>query len=239
VDGATVAIGGSPASGVSRVAATELLATTPALAPGTLNDVAVTNPDATTATLPGAFVSDFLDVPEGDIFHDDVVTIFLRGITGGCGGGLYCRDAPVSRAQMAAFLLKAEHGASHVPPACTGIFSDVVCPGPFSDWIEELSIDGITAGCGPDLYCPDNPVTRQQMAVFLLKTANGATYVPPPCIGIFGDVPCSSPFAPWVEELYKSGVSGGCSSGLILYCPQSPTRRGQMAVFLVKTFGLF
>ena len=52
-----------------------------------------------------------------NIFHDDVEKVFRAGITAGCGAGAFCVASPVTRAQMAVFLLKAEHGSSYVPPA--------------------------------------------------------------------------------------------------------------------------
>jgi hypothetical protein len=73
---------------------------------------------------------------------------------------------------MAVFLLKTKHGSSYAPPACLGIFADVTCPSPFADWIERLAAEGITGGCGGGDYCPSNPNTRGQMAVFLTKTFN-------------------------------------------------------------------
>jgi hypothetical protein len=73
---------------------------------------------------------------------------------------------------MAVFLLKAEHGSSYVPPTCTGIFLDVACPSPFADWIEQLFHESITGGCGGNNYCPSQPNTRGQMAVFITKTFN-------------------------------------------------------------------
>jgi len=179
---------------------------------------------------------DFLDVPPADPFHDYVIKIARNGITAGCGGGNYCRNASVTRAQMAVFLLKAEHGSSYVPPTCTGIFGDVVCPSTFANWIERLAAEGITGGCGGGNYCPSNPVTRAQMAVFLLKTEHGSSYVPPACTGIFGDVPCPGVFADWIERLAAEGITGGCGGGN--YCPANPNTRGQMAVFLSKTFNL-
>jgi hypothetical protein len=57
-----------------------------------------------------------------------------------------------------------------VPPPCQGIFGDVTCPSTFADWIEQLSNEGITGGCGGGNYCPQNANTRGQMAVFLTKT---------------------------------------------------------------------
>jgi hypothetical protein len=69
---------------------------------------------------------------------------------------------------------------------------------------------------------------------------HGSSFTPPPCTppGIFGDVACPGAFAvDWIEQLYTEGVTGGCSSSPLLYCPDSPNTRGQMAVFLTKTFG--
>ncbi len=229
-------IGGVNALTASVIDQGRIGASTPVLIPGSLNDVTVANPDdATSVTLPAAWFADFLDVPQNNMFHGDVEKIFRAGVAAGCGGGTYCPASPVTRAQMAVFLLKAEHGSAYAPPACHGVFADVPCPGPFSDWIEQLATEGITAGCGGG-YCPAAAVTRQQMAVFLLKTEHGPAYAPPACIGGFGDVPCPGPFTDWVEQLHAEGVTGGCQVSPPLYCPTSPVNRGQMATFLVKAF---
>jgi uncharacterized repeat protein (TIGR03803 family) len=240
----TVSLSGAAATSVIWVNPSQINATTPGLLPGTLNDIVVTKLNLSSAQLSRGFLADFLDVPQSDNFHDYVEKIFRSGITAGCGGGNYCPNDPVTRAQMAVFLLRAEHGSSYVPPPCTGIFADVACtpvPAFAADWIEQLSIEGITAGCGGGNYCPDQPVTRAQMAVFLLRAEHGPGYAPPACTapGIFGDVPCPGGFAvDWIERLYAEGVTGGCSSSPPLYCPDNPNTRGQMAVFLAKAFGL-
>jgi uncharacterized repeat protein (TIGR03803 family) len=240
VNGALVAVGGVAATGIGYIDATTLQATTPALTAGTLNDVQVTNPDTSIGVGQRLFFVDFLDVPAGDLFHDYVEKLIRNGITAGCGGGDYCRNNPVTRQQMAVFLLKAEHGSTYVPPHCVGIFPDVTCtPGVgFPDWIEQLAGEGITSGCGSGNYCPTNPITRQQMAAFLLKTEHGSAYAPPGCTGLFGDVTCPSLFADWIEQLYAENVTGGCQLSPPLYCPGNSVLRGQMAAFLVKTFQL-
>ncbi|HKD16387.1 MAG TPA: S-layer homology domain-containing protein [Thermoanaerobaculia bacterium] len=178
----------------------------------------------------------FTDVPVLQQFYKFIENLYHNGITGGCGVGLYCPTSSTTRAQMAVFVLKAKHGVGYVPPTCTGVFADVACPSLFADWIEELHAEAITAGCGNGDYCPDDPVTREQMAVFLLKAKHGSGFAPPACTGIFTDVTCPSQYADWIEELYTEGITGGCGAGI--YCPTSPNTRGQMAVFLVKTFGL-
>ena len=182
---------------------------------------------------------DFLDVPPENGFHDFVDTVARHGVTAGCGQGNFCPANPVNRAQMAVFLLKAKLGAAHVPPPASGtVFLDVPADAFAADWIEELASLGITGGCGSGNYCPDVAVTRAQMAVFLLKTANGSSYTPPAASGIFGDVPVGAFAADWIENLYALNVTGGCSASPLLFCPDNPNTRGQMAVFLAKTFSL-
>jgi len=183
---------------------------------------------------------DFLDVPPSNTFHSFVIAVARNGVTAGCGGGNYCGLSSVTRAQMAVFLLKAEHGSSFVPPSCTGLFTDVACPGGFAvDWIEQLSLEGITGGCGGTNFCPNNPVRRDQMAVFLLKASEGSSYVPPTATGtIFTDVPASAFAADWIEDLYSKNVTGGCLTNPLRYCPLNTNNRQQMAVFITKTFGL-
>jgi hypothetical protein len=138
---------------------------------------------------------------------------------------------------MAVFLLKGKFGRGLVPPPATGtVFNDVDIGDFAADWIEQLAGFAITGGCGGGSYCPNNPVTRAQMAVFVLKSEHGSAYEPPGCTGIFADVACPSDFADWIEQLSAEGITGGCGGGN--YCPNNPNTRGQTAVFLVKTFGL-
>jgi hypothetical protein len=180
----------------------------------------------------------FDDVPSSSSFYAFVENVLHNGVTAGCGAGTsFCPTDTVTRQQMAVFLLKAKEGSSYTPPACTQAFDDVPCSSGFAPWINELANRGITAGCGPTTYCPTAPTNRQQMAVFLLKTEEGSGYTPPACsVASFDDVPCTSPFAPWIYELVSRGVTAGCGS--TTYCPAGPVARQQMAVFLVKTFGL-
>ena len=69
---------------------------------------------------------------------------------------------------MAVFLLKSEHGR-RTRPELRGIFDDVPCPSQFAPGSSSPRAEGITAGCGGDNYCPDDPNIRGQMAVFLVK----------------------------------------------------------------------
>ena len=169
-------------------------------------------------------------------FYTSVTRLVTSAVTAGIGGGFFGIDDPTLRQQMAVFLLKAKHGACYAPPACSGVFPDVPCPSPFADWIEALAMEGITGGCGGGNFCPQNPVRRDQMAAFLLKSEHGSQYSPPPCAGEFADVPCPSQFADWIEQLAAENITGGCGGDD--YCPAANNTRGQMAVFLAKTFFL-
>jgi hypothetical protein len=77
------------------------------------------------------------------------------------------------------------------------------------------------------------------MAVFVLATREAPGYAPPACVAgseAFADVPASSPFCRWIEELARRGVVAGCGNGN--YCPAVPVTRGEMSVFITATFGL-
>ena len=233
---AAVTIGGQPATGVVVDNSTTIHANAPALAAGSLSDVTVTNTDGSAGTLEKGYVADFLDVPPAQQFHFYVTTLVSNSITVGIGNGLYGVGEPTLRQQMAVFLLKAKYGLCYTPPPCVGQFGDVPCPSNFANWIEALAGEGITGGCGGGNYCPQNPVRRDQMAVFLLKAEHGSTYTPPGCAGTFPDVPCPSQFADWIEQLAAEQITGGCGGGN--YCPGDNNTRGQMAVFITKTFHL-
>jgi glucose/arabinose dehydrogenase len=189
-----------------------------------------------------AAVATFTDVPNSHPFFKWIEALVAAGITGGCAQSppQYCPDDPVSRSEMAVFLLRGIHGATFDPPAPTGsVFADVPANHPFAKWIEQLSGEAITGGCAtsPPQYCPAASVTRGQMAVFLLRAMHGGGFTPPPATGtMFSDVPASHPFARWVEQLAREGVTGGCGSGM--YCPDALVTRAQMAVFLVRAFDL-
>jgi hypothetical protein len=127
----------------------------------------------------------FTHTPTGTMFSDVSVStpfagfieqLSLDGITSGCTAGsppAFCPTANVNRAAMAKFLLKAKCGAAYTPntPASSP-FADVPVGDPFLPWINKVYTLGITSGCvaSPLQYCPNNPVTRAQMATFIYRT---------------------------------------------------------------------
>jgi hypothetical protein len=183
----------------------------------------------------------FADVPATNPFYPFIENIFHNGVTAGCDPTSFCPLVAINRAQMAVFVLRAREGASYTPPPAVGIFDDLPASDPFAPWVEELFHRGVVSGCsssGGQSYCPKAAVLREQMAVFLLRTLLGSGYEAPECTGIFRDVPCGSQFANWIEDLYNRGITGGCDSSPLMYCPTNPVLRQQMAPLLVQTFGL-
>jgi len=153
-------------------------------------------------------------------FIDNIHWLFYEGITGGCGGGRFCPRSAVTRVQMAQFLVR----AFHYPTTATDYFTDdngIV--GESS--INALAEAGITGGCAPNLFCPTRPVTRAQMAIFLVNALN----LPPSATDFFDDDDGKTGESS-INALAAAGLTGGC--GTRRYCPTSNVTREQMAAFL-------
>jgi hypothetical protein len=137
-------------------------------------------------------------------------------------------------------ILAAKYGKNYIPPSASGIFADVPIKYWASGWIEALYKKGITKGCSknPMMYCPEEAVSREQIAVYLLKSKYGPNYTPPSATGIFNDVPVNSDAADWIEQLYKEGITKGCGRSPLKYCPDRVVNRATMAVFFDRMFGL-
>jgi hypothetical protein len=200
-----------------------------------------TTPRSGTITVAGqTFIvrqgAQFLDVPVGAPFYEEIGKLSAAGVTQGCGGGNYCPDPAVTREQMAVFLIRAA-GDFNPPTPGAQRFADVPSTNPFYAFIEQMAVRGITSGCGGGNYCPTANVTREQMAAFIIRALHEPGYVPPTNVPQrFADVPSSNPFYGHIEEMAVRQITLGCGGGN--YCPTANVTRGQMAAFLVRAFGL-
>lgn len=180
----------------------------------------------------------FTDVDLNNFARTAIEKIFKAGVTGGCSSTplLYCPEQSVTRAQMAIFLERSMKGSGFSPqPARGNVFSDVPADSFGAAWIEQMAAEGITGGCGSGNFCPNAPVTRAQMAVFMLRIKYGPTYSPPDSAGpIFLDVPSDYWASAWIEQFRNQGITSGCGNGN--YCPEMSVTRAQMAIFLTKAF---
>ncbi len=188
------------------------------------------------------FTVRFLDVPDSNQFEAYIYGAAGAGIMMGgppnCPAGIldFCPNNVVTRADMAGYIFRAVHGPSTPPPVYQNIYGDVTFNDYNAFYIQGITDDGITAGCGSGNYCPNTPNTRAQMSVFIWKGQHGDT-PPPACTGVFNDVPCPGGFAvDYIEGLYNEGVTAGCGGGN--FCPNANITNGQMAVFLVKGFNI-
>ena len=163
----------------------------------------------------------------GSTFYDDIIWLRHTGITLGCTETQFCPVSSVTRGQMAAFLVR---GLDLEGDTSGDTFSDDN-GSTFEDEIEILAEHGITLGCDDGLFCPDDSVTRGQMAAFLVR-AMGYDENPP---GDRFTDDNGSTFEDEIEKLAEAGVTQGCTD--TTFCPNDPVTRGQMAAFLHRALG--
>lgn len=186
----------------------------------------------------------FADVPTNSAFKPYIEAILRAGITGGCSSNAYCGTNNVLRQQMATFLERAVHGkrqnVGYSPP--TNLSHDLtdVAGEALQYFAIKAYVDGFILACStsPKRFCPNDGVQRQDMAGMLLRAKYGSNYVPPPpnATPIFTDVPAGHPQRAWIEQIYREGITSGCTGST--YCPATLVTREQMAVFVARTFRL-
>lgn len=113
--------------------------------------------------LPGSRTDAFSD-DDGSVHEDDIQALAAAGITRGCSAADYCPERPVTRAEMATFLVR----VLDLAPGGPSGFDDTGSS-EHSDAIDALAAAGITRGCSDTSFCPDQSVTRAQMASFLVR----------------------------------------------------------------------
>jgi hypothetical protein len=179
----------------------------------------------------------FADVPRTSPFYRFVETAVHNSITGGCAAAVFCPLNHTAREQLAVMALTGKEGPGYDPPRC-GVprFDDVSPSSPFCPFVEELARRGVVGGCDGRNFCPTAPVTREQLSVIILRLLD-PSFTPPACTTPrFNDVPASSPFCRWIEELARRGVVSGCGNSN--FCPTQEVTREQMTVFISVAFGL-
>lgn len=170
----------------------------------------------------------------GSVFFDDIEWLAQKGITAGCNssGDRFCPDASLTRGQMAAFLVR----ALDLKKSLNNPFVDDG-DSIFEDDIEKIAAAGITAGCNPprnDRYCPDDVVTRGQMAAFLVRAMK---YSKSGASDAFSD-DNGSVFQSDINALARQGIAMGCNPPTNnKFCPNNSVTRGQLAAFLHRALG--
>ena len=190
------------------------------------------SPDALPYHFDGVFRDD-----DGNIHEDNIEKIAAAGVTKGCNppfNDSYCPDANVTRGEMAAFLVRAlgltDDGGSDW-------FSDDD-ESVFEADINRLATAGITIGCNPPInteFCPEDRVTRGQMAAFLVRglgltAGSGADSFVDDDASIFED---------HIDRLAAAGITQGCNPPANdRFCPYSYVDRDEMASFIARALAL-
>ena len=140
-----------------------------------INSNTLTTSDSILIDIVPNTILDFSDVPTSHWAYSNIRILQILGIVQGCSQNplKYCPEDPTTRSTASIFLLKGKYGQNYSPPLATKTsFSDVPTSHWAYKWIEQLAKEGITSGCGSGKYCPESPVTRAQMAVYIVKTFN-------------------------------------------------------------------
>ena len=191
--------------------------------------VAATLAAAAANPLPAAGAEGFSDVGEGDVHAPAIDALTDQGVFTNteCGDGLFCPDDPINRWVMAVWLVRVLGDE----PTTTGTsrFADVDASEWWSPYAEELADRDITTGCqtGPLRYCPDDSVTRAQMASFLARAFALEAAAPAGFADTGGDTHEAN-----IDALAAAGITTGCKTNPLRYCPDQPVTRAQMATFL-------
>ena len=148
----------------------------------------------------------------------------------GCGGGKLCPTGAIGRWEMAVALIRVLDGKD---PASvrSSRFADVDAGDWWAAHTERLAQLGVTVGCatGPRRYCPDQPVTRAQMASFLKRAFNLPAAAPAGFTDIAGSVHEAD-----IDALHAAAITRGCTASPLRYCPHTAVTRAQMASFLTR-----
>lgn len=189
-----------------------------------------------TADIPGEIVQHlpFVDIPD-ELPRGPVVEILgSLGILAGtqCGNGRFCPSDPIDRWVIAVWLVRTVDGEDE-PPEPIGRFADVPAEVWWSGYVERLAELGITSGCGPAHFCPYGHVTRAAMASFLTRAFD----LPPAPEAGFVDTE-RTVHAPNIDSVVASGLVSACSQDPLLFCPDQPVTRAEMAGFLARAIGL-
>lgn len=178
----------------------------------------------------GTFIDD-----DGNVHEANIEAIAAAGITRGCNPPIndrFCPGESVTRGQMAAFLRR----ALELTSVATDYFSDTD-GSVFESDINALAAAGITKGCNPpanDRFCPDEWVTRGQLAAFLARALD----LPQTSSDYFTDDD-GSVFEVSINQLRLAGITLGCNPPANdMFCPGREVRRDEMASFLARALGL-
>ncbi len=186
--------------------------------------------------VPAAANARFADLPDDDAAAGAAARVVDSGLLSTCGATpreTFCPHCELTRGDALAMIVRAAGIDTGAPPA-TPTFSDVPADADGYAEIEAAAALGITTGCGDGKFCPDEEVTRGQLAAFLARARGWSD--PAPSSPSFDDVPADHPLAAEIEATAAHCVPLACKDDS--FCPDQPVERADGAVVTVAGFDL-
>lgn len=218
---------GSPSDEETAKSPQSAVSTTVTTAPSTTQPA--TTITTTTTTVPIGFDDVGPDTP----YSDEISALTDLGVREGCNppaNTLFCPNDLMTRAQMASLLVAA---MGYTDGGSSDLFIDDDGT-PFEADIQKVAIAGITKGCNPpdnDRFCPDDPVSRGQVATFLVRALGLSESTED---NLFTDDD-GSVYEAAIQNLATAGILTGCNPPANTeVCPLDNITRGEMAALLVK-----
>ena len=179
----------------------------------------------------------FSDVGEGGVHRPAIDALDAAGVFEGteCAAGRFCPEDPIPRWVVAVWLVRVLDDGAQPPGVGASSFADVGEGVWWAPFVERLAALEVTAGCAVDplRFCPDDSVTRAQMASFLTRAFGLKPGPPAGFEDVAGGVHSGS-----IEALAAAGITAGCGVDPLRFCPDEPVTRGQMATFIARAEGL-
>lgn len=178
----------------------------------------------------------FTDVPANHWAWRDIDTLRRKNVVTGYSDGTFNPEGEVTRAAMAALILRAKYGPAYTPSAVARTrFSDVPADHWAAPWIERVAAEGIMVG-SEGTFAPEAELLREHAVWVLLRAKYGHDYKPPPAprTGALVDVPADHPSRDWIYQLLAEGVT--LKGGPTRYYPDRALTRDQAANFLAVVF---
>ena len=179
----------------------------------------------------------FSDLGEGGVHRPAIDALDAAGVFEGteCAAGRFCPEDPIPRWVVAVWLVRVLDDGALPPGVGVSSFADVDEGVSWAPFVERLAALEVTVGCGVDplRFCPDDPVTRAQMATFLTRAFGLEPGPPAGFEDVVGGVHSGS-----IDALAAAGITAGCGVNPLRYCPDEPVSRGQMATFIARAEGL-
>ena len=181
------------------------------------------------AAVTTGIVTEFEDVAADGVHTPAIEALATEGVFADteCAESLFCPHEPIQRWVMAIWMIRL---LTEEPPAVGDSRFDDIADGQWwIRYVEQLADRGITVGCttNPPQYCPQRSVTRAQMATFLVR----ALQLQPAAPAGFTDTQDNTHTAN-IDALSAAGITVGCSTEPLRYCPNQPVTRAQIATLL-------